>query len=64
MEHLCLDPSFWAGLSWDFTVHGTLFVMPYYWAVYAELYARLHYSGVERAPCTMEELGFIRPTII
>ncbi|MGI6325576.1 MAG: DUF975 family protein [Saccharofermentanales bacterium] len=38
---------------------GTLFVMPYYWAVYAELYARLRHSGVERALCTMEELGFI-----
>lgn len=38
---------------------GVLFVMPYYWAVYAELYARLRRSGVERGLCTMEELGFI-----
>jgi len=37
---------------------GVLFVMPYYQAVQAELYARIRQSGVENSLCTMEELGY------
>jgi uncharacterized membrane protein len=39
---------------------GVLFVMPYYNATQAELYARLRQGGVEQGVCTMEELGFVR----
>ncbi|HBP38464.1 MAG TPA: hypothetical protein DD640_06950 [Clostridiales bacterium] len=39
---------------------GVLFVLPYYQAVQAELYAQLRQNGVSGGLCTMEELGFIR----
>ena len=39
---------------------GLLFVLPYYKATYAELYARLRKLGVDGGLCSMEELGFIR----
>ena len=37
---------------------GIMFVMPYFQAVQAELYARLRRLGVDQVLCTMEELGF------
>ena len=37
---------------------GVLFVMPYYQAVQAELFARIRQSSVENGLCTMEELGY------
>ena len=39
---------------------GILFVIPYYQAVYAELYARLRRLAVENGLSTMEEFGFVR----
>lgn len=37
---------------------GVLFVMPYYQAVQAELFARIRQTSVEQGICTMEELGY------
>ena len=39
---------------------GVFFVLPYYQAVQAELYAQLRQNGVSNGLCSMEELGFIR----
>jgi len=39
---------------------GVLFVIPYYQAVQAELYARLRQDAADRGLCTMEELGYTR----
>lgn len=38
---------------------GVFFVMPYYLAVQAELYARLRRISADQNFCTMEELGFM-----
>ncbi len=39
---------------------GVFFVMPYYQAVQAELYAALRQNGVDSGLCSMEELGFTK----
>jgi uncharacterized membrane protein len=39
---------------------GVFFVMPYYQATQAELYATLRQNGVDNGLCSMEELGFFK----
>jgi uncharacterized membrane protein len=39
---------------------GIFFVLPYYQATQAELYATLRQNGVDSGLCTMEELGFYK----
>jgi uncharacterized membrane protein len=60
MAIFVLDLSFigWFILGMLLCGIGVLFVMPYYQAVQAELYARIRQSGVENSLCTMEELGY------